>query len=93
VHGSGQPLICAKLYRTNCEGRDDYTPSPLLSEESDSECQSHRTSQHVRLVWSFQSSGSQAGEHNRQAANRAIEFVVCRLGSPVLDQESEGKDL
>jgi hypothetical protein len=23
----------------------------------------------------------------------AIEFVVCRLESPVLDQESEGKDL
>ncbi len=34
-----------------------------------------------------------AGEHKRQSANSAIEFGVCRLESPVLDQESEGKDL
>ncbi len=37
--------------------------------------------------------GPKLGEHKRQAANSAIEFVVCRLESPVLDQESEGKDL
>ena len=45
------------------------------------------------LVWSFKPSGTQAGEHKRQSANSAIEFVVCCLECPVLDQESEGKDL
>ena len=80
MHGSGQPSICAKLYKTNCEDRDDYTPSTPLSEESDSECQSHRTSQHVWLVWSFQSSGTQAGEHKRQAANSAYRVCCLSLG-------------
>ena len=30
MHGSGQPSICAKLYRTNCEDRDDYIPGQSL---------------------------------------------------------------
>jgi hypothetical protein len=94
VHGSGQPSICAKLYRTNCEDCADYIPGQSLV---------RRIGQRMSELSDIKTCLAGLVAPNRprlklaKTSDRlliaAIEFVVCRLESPVLDQESEGKDL
>ena len=92
VHGSGQPSICVKLYRTDSEGEDDWSVNPRLvrrigqgmSKPSDI------TNTSSRLLLVALKTG--AVEHERQTPNRDFQFVVCCTCEISIRTASGGND-
>ena len=90
----GQASTCAKLHGTNSENHDDFSRSlsyvrrigQRTSEASDI------TARRVS-VRSFIHRDAQVGEPQLQTEKDPIEFVVCRLATPVRDRDSASKDL